>query len=85
MTPKLRFQVYAHHEDLNCKLDAEEFSERAAITADALLLTLPDPTPSDLMLQPINHEELVTAQLSDLFCKEIRSKLTRGSGLSFRF
>ena len=46
--------------------------------SDELFATLPEPTPSDPMFQPISLEEMLTAQLSDQFCSDIRRQLNGG-------
>ena len=51
--------------------------------SDQLFATLPDPTPSDPMFEPISIEELATAQLSDAFCVQIRRRLNEGVVLPF--
>ncbi len=53
--------------------------------ADELFATLPDVLPSDPTFQPISDEELLTAQLSDSFCSDIRNRLNGGEVLAFAF
>ena len=51
--------------------------------SDQVFATLPDPTPSDPMFEPISIEELTTAQLNDAFCVQIRRRLNEGVLLPF--
>ncbi len=69
--------------------DSQELDDVAAdlcdIRADEVFATLPPPVPGDPAFTPITHEELVTAQLSDPFCQEIRQKLNTGEVRAFGF
>ena len=60
-------------------------SDRCDVVADEVFATLPAPTPEDPIFAPITHEELVTCQLSDPFCQEIRQKMNTGEVRAFGF
>lgn len=53
--------------------------------ADKLIATLSDTQPSDPTFQAIPGEELLTAQLSDSFCSEVRDRLPGREVLAIGF
>ena len=60
----------------NCIEDNED--DLSDAYADEVFATLPPVTREDPMFTPISHEELVTAQLSDPFCTEVRLAINKG-------
>ena len=65
--------------------DSEDLFTLDDDNADELFATLPEPTPSDPTFQPISLEEMLTAQLSDQFCSDIRRQLNGGMPVPFGF
>ena len=61
----------------------QEIHDLSDTIADELYATLPDPTDVDKPFTPITHEELVSAQLHDALCSEIRRKMNGGVVLPF--
>ena len=70
--------------DTDERSDAHE-ADLCDIRADEVFASLPPPRPNDPAFVPITHEELVTAQLSDSFCQEIRRKLNTGEVRAFGY
>ncbi len=79
---KKRFKHPSPH---NYDDEQEDILDLSDVTADAVFATLPEPKKTDPLFSPITHEELVTAQLSDPFCTDVRRKLNEGVVLPFGF
>ena len=69
--------------DTDDQHDSDGIIETCDTRTDEIFATLPAPRPSDPVFTPITHEELVTAQLSDPFCQEIRRKMNTGEVRAF--
>ena len=86
---KLRFKQLYQESTASCEKQQQELVQDSQhlddVESDQLFATLPSPTPTDPVFQPITDEELVTAQLTDDFCVSVRRRLNEGVALPFGY